>query len=204
MGCGASAERETTYTMYHGTSMSAARSVQANGFIGSTEGELGPGVYFVDKDNIDKAKRFAHDEFHRAQGTDRATDDNQPALIECEVTVKRFISVKGVDREGRWFQNGYDAAFTEKTDISASTEWCIGDPSRIKVISVLDLRNTECPWGRYCPYLGGNNKVSGAPWGGRCPMMPEGATCKRAGCSRQTWNGQPGEYCGKSCKNADT
>lgn len=28
------------------------------------------------------------------------------------------------------------------------------------------------------------------------------ATCEAPGCDRPTWNGQPGEYCGRRCKNA--
>mmetsp|Transcript_64770 Transcript_64770/g.146061 ORF Transcript_64770/g.146061 Transcript_64770/m.146061 type:complete len:206 (-) Transcript_64770:86-703(-) len=205
MGCGASVlGRETTYKMYHGTSMTAARTVQEDGFVVSTEGELGPGVYFVDSDNIDKAKRFAHDEFHRSQGTERETTSNQPAMLECEVRLRRHLLVKGVDRAGSWRNSGYDAAFTEKTEISGSTEWCVADPSRITVLAVHDLVGTGCPWGKYCPYLGGNGKVSGAPWGGACPCQPDGAACKRAGCGRPTWNGQQGEYCGRSCRDQDT
>eukprot|EP00420_Gonyaulax_spinifera_P011231 CAMPEP_0197933908 /NCGR_PEP_ID=MMETSP1439-20131203/110906_1 /TAXON_ID=66791 /ORGANISM="Gonyaulax spinifera, Strain CCMP409" /LENGTH=212 /DNA_ID=CAMNT_0043556763 /DNA_START=123 /DNA_END=757 /DNA_ORIENTATION=+ len=155
--------------------MTAARTVQEDGFVVSTEGELGPGVYFVDSDNIDKAKRFAHDEFHRSQGTERETTSNQPAMLECEVRLRRHLLVKGVDRAGSWRNSGYDAAFTEKTEISGSTEWCVADPSRITVLAVHDLVGTGCPWGKYCPYLGGNGKVSGAPWGGACPCQPDGA-----------------------------
>mmetsp|Transcript_27794 Transcript_27794/g.54610 ORF Transcript_27794/g.54610 Transcript_27794/m.54610 type:complete len:229 (+) Transcript_27794:44-730(+) len=194
---------EKVYKMYHGTSMTSARQIEAEGFSPSTEGELGPGVYFVDEDNVDKARRFAHDEFHRTKDTTRATASNEPALLECEVRLRRFYKVEGVDREGSWANQGFDAAFTEETELSQSTEWCVADPSRITVLSVLDLQGLGCPWGKYCPYLGENSKVEGAPWGGRCPCQPKGPICKRPDCGRPTWNGEENEYCGRTCRNRD-
>mmetsp|Transcript_16933 Transcript_16933/g.39445 ORF Transcript_16933/g.39445 Transcript_16933/m.39445 type:complete len:458 (+) Transcript_16933:47-1420(+) len=34
-------------------------------------------------------------------------------------------------------------------------------------------------------------------------VSPAGTVCRRPGCSRPTWNGQPGEYCSRTCRNAD-
>mmetsp|Transcript_71425 Transcript_71425/g.165178 ORF Transcript_71425/g.165178 Transcript_71425/m.165178 type:complete len:120 (+) Transcript_71425:834-1193(+) len=97
---------------------------------------------------------------------------------------------------------GYDAAFTKKTEVSESTEWCVHDPSRIAVLAVHDVTSERCPWKGYCPYTSSNNKVEGAPWGGRCPCQPS-PICKRAGCGRPTWNGEEGQYCGRKCMMAD-
>jgi len=215
MGCGASAaskkpvdtagnvdEEERTLVLYHGTSMSSANAIFASGFHPSDSGELGAGVYFVDLENIDKAKRFAHDEFHRVKGTRRATAHNEPALIHCEVPVRRSLRATTADKVGDWQGRGYDACCVERTSISASTEWCVADPSRIQIIKADDLRGTQCPWGSYCPYETKNNKCPGSPWKGPCPCkIARPAICKRRGCSNPTWNGKPEEYCSRRCRD---
>ena len=42
-------------TFWHGTSLSSARRIEQDGFRPSNYGEMGPGVYVVDEENIDKA-----------------------------------------------------------------------------------------------------------------------------------------------------
>lgn len=194
------------HKMYHGTSLTAAREIEINGFTPSKNGELGPGIYFVDEHNIDKAKRFAHDYFRRTRGKGSATADNEPALLECEVKIERHHKADAPDRAGEWRKRGFDACSTDKTAASSSSEWCVSNPRRIRVVAVRDLRGTPCPWGKFCPYTT-KTKVANSPWGGVCPCQslkpappPPPPVCLQAGCGKPTWNGRPNEFCSKQCR----
>lgn len=158
--------RSRTATMYHGTSRATADKIQKDGFKPSSHGELGPGAYFVDEENPEKAKRFAHDDFHRSRGTVWATSENEPVLIECTVTVRRPYVCNSSD--STWQAKGHDSCWTSKTRVSSSSEWCVIDPNAAEILAIHNLRVEDCPWGSYCPY---ENKTStpGTPWGGRCP-----------------------------------
>lgn len=155
--------------MYHGTSLTAARKIEEQGFAPSDRGELGPGVYLVDEHNVGKAKRFAHDAFNRFRGTERATAENEPALVKCRVSVKKHQRVSAAASAGDWRSQGFDACFAERTSASASGEWCVASSAQVTVDSVQDLRGTSCPWGSWCPYTKQNRKLASSPWGGVCP-----------------------------------
>lgn len=168
----------TTLTMYHGCSRSTANKIEEYGFIPSKGGLLGAGVYLVDEGNRLKAMRFAHDEFFRAKGSEWECDRKEPVIIECQVNVgKVFYSLAG--RDG-WQDRGYDSAWAMRTSLSGSSEWCVANPSRIRVIAVWDITKLKCPWGRLgCPYEkrlekaevahGKASHVARTPWGGGCP-----------------------------------
>eukprot|EP00930_Biecheleria_cincta_P084329 TRINITY_DN73813_c0_g1_i1.p1 TRINITY_DN73813_c0_g1~~TRINITY_DN73813_c0_g1_i1.p1 ORF type:complete len:424 (+),score=48.76 TRINITY_DN73813_c0_g1_i1:35-1306(+) len=158
--------------MYHGCSQATAHSIQREGFRPSAGGELGAGVYMVDKDNIDKAKRFAHDEFHRAKGSQWESLKNEPVLLECLVDIPR----RGYHHEG-WHDN-FDAVYADHTSKSKSPEWCVADPSKIKLKNIIQLVGCGCPWGgeKWCPYEQriSQQKAMHSPWGGTCPCKKKG------------------------------
>ena len=78
--------------MFHGTSFSAAISIQRSGFRPSAAGNLGPGVYFTDnyKDAAKISKRW---------GTTFAS-----AVIECRLEKDPNHVNHGI--HGRWYTDG--------------------------------------------------------------------------------------------------
>ena len=109
--------------LYHGTSLTSAQQIQVNGFVPSSGGCLGPGIYFARED---KARRFAADA-SRHGGT-------VGGLIEVVVTICNAKYVKGDDLG--WQAEGYDACRTDHTSASNNMEWCIARASQVKVIRV--------------------------------------------------------------------
>jgi hypothetical protein len=164
-----------TFEMYHGCSMTTASKILANGFEKSKGGELGPGVYLVNRENIGKAKRFAHDEFHRSKGTIWATVEPEPALIKCRVHVGSIIMADDTANcsDGSWQSKGFSACWAPRTGTSRTAEWCIKDSSQIEIIEVIDIKTDRCPWDGHCPYLM-PTRAKNSPWGGRCPCRSHG------------------------------
>lgn len=156
-----------TYKMYHGTSKATAANIQRTGFRPSSEGQLGPGVYLVDESNMEKAMRFAHDDYHRSKGTGWDSGRNEPVLIECEVAVAKSAIAHGSDET---WQRCADACFAAETDVSASSEWCVKDNECIRILSVIDLKSLPCPWKARCPYRY-KTKMANTPWEGTCPCQ---------------------------------
>ncbi len=66
---------ENSIIMYHGTSIENARHIYKYGFVKSSEGCLGPGFYFAERD---KAERFANNN-SRHQG-------KKGGLLKCEIS----------------------------------------------------------------------------------------------------------------------
>jgi len=196
------AEPLKIYDLYHGTTGRAAKGIRQNGFDSSSEGELGPGIYMVDKANVEKAKRFAHDATFRAG--ERAGFD-KPVLIRCEVQLEESKFFKSKVQNQEWAKEGYHACRAERTTKSQSPEWCIALRQSIRVVDVEDL--DDCPWGGdNCPYETKNAKCPGSPWGGSCPCKEttpqkpmvarektpeekekEAAEQKSLGCAILTW-----------------
>lgn len=144
---------------FHGCSLTTARQIRDEGFRPSNNGELGPGIYLVDESNVGKAKRFAHDEYHRAEGSQWETPSNEPVLIECSVTL----------RDGFY-------KYASHTSQSRSSEWCIAEPRFVSVSRIISLNGDGCPYGgmRFCPYEARSVRVANAPWGGACPCKARG------------------------------
>jgi hypothetical protein len=106
---------------YHGTSWEAACAIQAKGFIASTDGCLGRGVYFARKD---KASRFAR-------------NHDTPAVVEVSIS---FTSPKFVDGDCKtWQDEGHDACHASRTSLSANMEWCVKNPKQVQVITIYKL-----------------------------------------------------------------
>uniref|UniRef100_A0A8C8E2D1 Grass carp reovirus (GCRV)-induced gene 2p n=1 Tax=Oryzias sinensis TaxID=183150 RepID=A0A8C8E2D1_9TELE len=124
------------YTMYHGTTVGFARSIITSGFVPSTKGMLGPGVY-VSRDKK-KAERYPLQE-----------NPSNRVVLELEVRVGR---VKRIDKDDHpmqytWHSNGYDTAWVPpncgmKAVKSGLEEDCIFDTKRIKVVGIAKAPQT--------------------------------------------------------------
>mmetsp|Transcript_15339 Transcript_15339/g.34838 ORF Transcript_15339/g.34838 Transcript_15339/m.34838 type:complete len:319 (-) Transcript_15339:65-1021(-) len=132
-------QRPHRFTAYHGTTMAAARLIQRHGFKASTVGCLGAGVYVVEERDINKAKRFAHDQARRA--------GDEPALITVTVTVwnPKVVPSNGTWNDDGWQAEGHDACSVTHTNISPRPEWCIRDPCQVQVKAVNSLLGEERP-----------------------------------------------------------
>eukprot|EP01062_Namystynia_karyoxenos_P053022 TRINITY_DN42736_c0_g1_i2.p1 TRINITY_DN42736_c0_g1~~TRINITY_DN42736_c0_g1_i2.p1 ORF type:complete len:324 (+),score=25.59 TRINITY_DN42736_c0_g1_i2:79-1050(+) len=133
--------------MYHGTSTENATKIQREGFVKSSNGQLGPGVYLVGDSNINKAKRFAHDYEWRLLPMSRSAPKTKPALVEVIVQITNPKFITG-NTDGRWIAEGYDAVRSESTALSSSSEWCLKCPSMVeRVVRIHDLSDEgRCPW----------------------------------------------------------
>jgi hypothetical protein len=111
------------FRFFHGTTWPKANQILENGFIPSTGGCLGHGIYVARED---KATRFAH---QRAEETGQGG-----GLVELLVTVRNPKMVMYNDYT--WQSEGYDACRAEKTSASTNMEWCILEPSQVRVLNV--------------------------------------------------------------------
>ncbi|GCC23169.1 hypothetical protein chiPu_0001562 [Chiloscyllium punctatum] len=119
------------YIMYHGTSVSNAKSIIQSGFKQSSKGMLGPGVY-VSRDR-EKARRYP------------INTPNDRVILMLKVQVGK---VKKIDKENHpmsttWKQHGYDTAWVPpncgmRNVPSGLEEDCVWDPQRIQVIDVIN------------------------------------------------------------------
>lgn len=117
------------YTMYHGTRVSSARLIIANGFQRSAGGTLGQGVYV----SRDKKKADGYPLF--SSPTDRV-------VLELRVRVGR---VKRIDQLGHplqqsWHSHGYDTAWLPPT--IGLEEDCVFDPKRVEVVGIANAPST--------------------------------------------------------------
>lgn len=120
-----------TYTMYHGTSCSAAQSIQSQGFRPSTGGMLGPCVYM----SRDLQKTFYY-----------AYTSLMPSISGC--IVKATVNVgkvckitqQGQANQQTWMNYGCDSAWVPPGSTTLNPkgqeESCIKDPTNITVIKV--------------------------------------------------------------------
>ncbi|XP_033946480.1 uncharacterized protein [Pseudochaenichthys georgianus] len=123
------------YTMYHGTSITSARVIIANGFKQSSKGMLGMGVYV--SRNIKKATAYPL----RSNHTDRV-------VLQVHVRVGR---VKRIDQDNHpmqqtWHSLGYDTAWVPPNVgllavRSGLEEDCVFDPKRVKVVGIAKAPN---------------------------------------------------------------
>ena len=112
-------------TLYHGTSLEIAQKIQQQGFVASTAGCLGPGIYLAGDKS--KAENFA-----RARDRHHGT----PALITCNVWFTKLKIVACNDTEGKWRRQGYDGCLADHTTRSARSEYCIKAPEQVQVMKV--------------------------------------------------------------------
>ncbi|XP_034094220.1 uncharacterized protein LOC117561088 [Gymnodraco acuticeps] len=123
------------YSMYHGTSITSARVIIANGFKQSSDGMLGMGVY-VSRD-IKKASAYPLG----CSPTDRV-------VFQLHVRVGR---VKRIDKDSHpmqktWHSHGYDTAWVPPNIgllavRSGLEEDCVFDPKRVKLVGIAKAPN---------------------------------------------------------------
>lgn len=120
-------QKQMKLKLYHGTSLASAQQIQTNGFVPSSGGCLGPGIYFARED---KARRFAADASRHGGAVG--------GLIEVIVTIRNAKYVNCDDLN--WQAEGYDACRTDHTSASPNMEWCIAHASQVKVIRVQSVQ----------------------------------------------------------------
>ena len=84
-------------TLYHGTNINVIGAITAEGLKASTAGRLGPGVYFVEKE--EEAKRISQ---HRENKNSPTGEFN--VVLKCNVHLGKHIyddNIKG----GKWQQD---------------------------------------------------------------------------------------------------
>jgi len=121
-GGGASSSQQMRF--FHGTTWHAATTIERDGFLPSTNGCLGRGVYVAREE---KARRFA-------QQRARETGSSYGGLVELLVIVRNPKYV--LSNDYHWQGEGYDACRAERTSASTNMEWCIADPNAIQVLRV--------------------------------------------------------------------
>lgn len=109
--------------LFHGTSWATAQKIQREGFIPSSSGLLGPGVYVARQD---KATRFAQDKSRHG--------GSAGGLVEVLVTIRnpKYVSRNNTS----WRSEGHDACRADETSISPNMEWVIADPSQVAVVRI--------------------------------------------------------------------
>lgn len=122
---------QDAYIMYHGTSLGNAIKILRDGFVPSTSGMLGPGIYVTR--SFQKAAAYPK---HLPPG-------DEQVILQLRVQVGR---VKRIDHQRhplqkKWHQAGYDTAWVPPNCgmvASGLEENCVWDPSRIEVLDVLN------------------------------------------------------------------
>ena len=124
LGNGENRNEVQHYRFFHGTTWLTAHQILKNGFIPSSGGCLGHGIYVAREE---KATRFAR---MRAE----ETGEECGGLAELLVSVRNPKMV--IHNDYNWQDEGYDACRAEQTSASTNMEWCILSPSQIRVVRV--------------------------------------------------------------------
>uniref|UniRef100_A0A8C5MVD7 PARP catalytic domain-containing protein n=1 Tax=Leptobrachium leishanense TaxID=445787 RepID=A0A8C5MVD7_9ANUR len=116
------------YTMYHGTTLAAAKNIINEGFKQSIDGMLGRGVY-VSRD-IKKASRYP------------LRDRSDQVILKVRVNVGKVMKIddQGHPLQKTWHNHGYDTAWVPPNCgmvPSGREEDCVWDPNRIQVTDVV-------------------------------------------------------------------
>jgi len=124
---------------FHGTSSTAADAIQAHGFIPSTHGMLGPGVYM----SRDLRKVFPYAQIRGFPFLFRCLK-RHGTILHLRVSVGRVITIdhQGHSLQYNWQGQGYDTAWAPRgcgMVASELEEACVADPSRIQVVGREDL-----------------------------------------------------------------
>lgn len=117
-----------TLKFFHGTSWNRAMDIGKGGFLPSSDGCLGRGIYVAQKD---KATRFA-------ENTYRNGGDGGGGLIEVLITFKNPKYVTSDDDS--WQRQGYDACRAEHTSASTNMEWCVKSDRQVEVVNIAKLK----------------------------------------------------------------
>lgn len=114
---------EQVLKLFHGTSWTNAQKIQREGFIESSGGLLGSGIYVARQD---KATRFAQDN-ERHGGS-------AGGLVEVLVTIRNPKYVRSNNTS--WRSEGHDACRADETTASTNMEWVIKHRSQVKVVRI--------------------------------------------------------------------
>lgn len=119
-----------TYVMYHGTTRRNAQLIKTSGFRQSSGGMLGPGVYL--SRDLQKASRYPIDH-----------PEHDRAVVKVSVNVGKVIAInyQGHPKQKTWHRYGYDTAWVPPNCgmvKSGLEEDCVWDPSRIKIIKIIN------------------------------------------------------------------
>ncbi|KAM9447074.1 uncharacterized protein Hap1MRO34_023526 [Clarias gariepinus] len=122
---------QAAYIMYHGTTFQNANNIIWNGFVQSTDGMLGPGVYV--SRSFQKAAAYP---ITLPPGEARV-------ILQLRVQVGNVIRIdyQGHPLQKTWHQAGYDTAWVPPycgMVPSGLEEDCVWDPRRIDVLKVLN------------------------------------------------------------------
>ena len=166
-------------TFYHGTSIEAAFKIQETGFrvdlAGSNAGALlGDGVYCTT--SLEKALHYAKQHPHHG------------VIFELEVDLGQCKELQQGDPMMKtWQSHGYDSAWSPKgANAQGLEENCIKDPARIRIVNVS------------AGHTGKLREMGITVKNGRLIY-----TCNMPECKRETWNGQKGEQCCRTCKTSN-
>ena len=171
---------------YHATNLEAALKIQAEGFrvdlSGSNAGaRLGPGVYCTV--TLQKAMQYCK-------------GPHGGIVFELQVDLGKCKKLERNDPlMTTWQQNGYDSAWAPAASGGSGLEEnCIKDPGRIRIKQAFPGHTVNLERAGYHIV---NGRITSIAAGNE--VRPR---CNVPGCSRDTWNGQPGEQCCRTCKSS--
>ena len=109
--------------LFHGTSWERAKQILRDGFIESTVGCLGPGIYVAREE---KARKFAANKARHG--------GREGGLVTVLVSYRRAKYVGQNDTT--WQAQGFDACRAEETSSSNNMEWCFKNRDQLEVIAM--------------------------------------------------------------------
>ncbi|XP_051279746.1 uncharacterized protein LOC127376672 [Dicentrarchus labrax] len=167
-------QQRGVYTMFHGTSVTSARLIIANGFKQSTGGNLGVGVY-VSRDK-QKAARYPLN----CQNTDRV-------IFQLRVRPGRVKRIDPLNHpmQFTWHANGYDTAWMPP-NVLGLEEDCVFDPKRVEVVGIANAPNPTIQAELEQLLAKTSKKPEG---GGDATAAAAAAVCSL--CKRKTQQGSP-------------
>ena len=129
------------FNLYHETSKMHMHGILLNGLSPSRDGRMGPGIYFATRNVAERiAKHRGHD-----------------FLLKCSVSLGRVFDFDPCfcepDRK-KWADKGYDSAMGTLSGWggieTGFTEWCVADPTFVKVDRVERVTLTPAPQRLQC------------------------------------------------------
>ena len=172
---------------YHATNLEAALLIQTGGFrvdlSGSNAGaRLGPGVYCTV--TLQKAMQYCR-------------GPHGGIVFELQVDLGKCKKLEPDDPlMSTWQQNGYDSAWAPADSGGIGLEEnCIKDPGKVRIKQAFTGHTFKLRQAGY-HIVDGRIEAIGDTASNVRPR------CNVPGCSRETWNGQPGEPCCRTCKSS--
>lgn len=129
---------EPVLIMFHGTTLANAFKIKREGFVPSSGGMLGPGVYV--SRSFKKALAYPK----------RLRPNEERVILKLRVQVGKVIKIhkQGHPLQYTWHKAGFDTAWVPPRCgmvPSGLEEDCVWDPRRIEVLLILFKDGTPCP-----------------------------------------------------------